>query len=47
MKPEQDAFGQMMWAYHNGKEICEIIERDDGCFSAHRGPEIAIIEKVD
>jgi cyclopropane fatty-acyl-phospholipid synthase-like methyltransferase len=40
LKPEEDAFGQMMWAYYKGKEVCEIVERDDGYFSAHRrGPE--------
>ena len=30
MKPEEDAFGQSLWAYHNGRETLEIIERDDG-----------------
>jgi len=40
LKPEEDAFGQMMWAYYNGKEICEIVERDDGYFSAHKTPKV-------
>ena len=30
MKPERDAFGQMLLAHHNGGERAEIIERDDG-----------------
>lgn len=44
LNPEQDAFGQMIWAYYKGKEVCEIIERDDGYFSAHKGPEIYFSE---
>lgn len=32
MKPEEDAFGQSLWAYYNGKESFEIIERYDGYF---------------
>lgn len=40
LKPKQDAFGQVMWAYYKGKEICEIVERDDGYFSAYRGPKV-------
>lgn len=34
LKPEQDAFGQMLWNYYKGKDACEIVERDDGFFSA-------------
>jgi len=34
MKPEEDAFGQGLWAYHNGKESLEIVERDDGYIDA-------------
>jgi SAM-dependent methyltransferase len=33
-KSEQDAFGQEIWAFYNGKDMCEIVERDDGFFSA-------------
>ena len=34
MKPEEDAIGQELWAYYNGKESFEIIERDDGYIDA-------------
>lgn len=47
MKPEQDAFGQMMWAYYRGKEVCEIVERDDGYFSAYHGPKVYFSEYRD
>ncbi|TET19207.1 hypothetical protein E3J74_07660 [Candidatus Bathyarchaeota archaeon] len=47
MKPEQDAFGQMMWAYYKGKEVCEIVERDDGYFSAYHGPKVYFSEYRD
>jgi SAM-dependent methyltransferase len=30
MKPEEDAYGQEMWACHNGEGTYEIVERDDG-----------------
>jgi len=30
METKQDAFGQMLWNYYNGKEVFETIERDDG-----------------
>lgn len=33
MEPEQDAFGQMLMAYYNGKDASETIERDDGVTS--------------
>ena len=33
MKPEEDAYGQELLAYFNGKEIIEIVERDDGLIS--------------
>ncbi|MCK5562620.1 class I SAM-dependent methyltransferase [Candidatus Bathyarchaeota archaeon] len=33
MKPEEDAFGQMIWAYYQGKEVFEIWERNDGYIS--------------
>lgn len=29
MKPDEDAFGQLIWALHNGSEVFEVIERDD------------------
>lgn len=34
MKPEEDAFGQMIWAFYKGKEASEILERDDGYIDA-------------
>jgi len=34
MKPDEDAFGQQLWALHNGSEVFEIIERDDGYVDA-------------
>ena len=30
MRPEHDAFGQMLWAYYKGREVFEIWERNDG-----------------
>jgi len=30
LRPEEDAYGQELWAHHSGKESSEIIERDDG-----------------
>lgn len=36
VEPERDAFGQELWAYFKGQNICEIIERDDGYFSAYQ-----------
>jgi SAM-dependent methyltransferase len=32
MKPEEDAYGQEMWAYYSGRKSFEILERDDGYF---------------
>jgi hypothetical protein len=34
MEPEEDAYGQEMWAYYKGKEVFEIVERDDGYIEA-------------
>jgi len=34
VKEKEDATEQMMWAYYNGKESFEIVERDDGYFNA-------------
>jgi SAM-dependent methyltransferase len=39
MKPEEDAYGQELLAYFNGKELIEIVERDDGFIST--GLEVA------
>jgi SAM-dependent methyltransferase len=30
LKPEEDTFGQEMWAYYKGKEVFEVVERNDG-----------------
>jgi hypothetical protein len=30
LKPEEDAYGQELWAYYQGRECFEIVERDDG-----------------
>ncbi len=35
LKPEEDAFGQILWDLHNGIENCEIIERDDKYMDAY------------
>lgn len=34
LKPEQDAFGQMIWARYKGEEVFEVVERDDGYIDA-------------
>lgn len=36
---EKDAFGQMMWACYEGRESWQIVERDDGYFSAYGDPK--------
>lgn len=30
MKSQEDAFGQMMWAFYKGRNIFEVFERSDG-----------------
>jgi len=30
LKPEEDAYGQEIWACYKGREVFEIVERDDG-----------------
>jgi 2-polyprenyl-3-methyl-5-hydroxy-6-metoxy-1,4-benzoquinol methylase len=40
LKPEEDAFGQEIWACYKGEEASEIVERDDGYFNATpKGPK--------
>ncbi|KXH70093.1 MAG: hypothetical protein AM326_04515 [Candidatus Thorarchaeota archaeon SMTZ-45] len=34
MRPEKDAYGQLLWAHYQGKEVFETVERDDGYISA-------------
>lgn len=40
LKPEEDAYGQEIWAFYQGKEVSEIVERDD-CYivSSPYGPK--------
>lgn len=44
MKPVEDAFGQEMWAFYEGRRSFEIIERDDGFFDASSGPKMYFLE---
>jgi 2-polyprenyl-3-methyl-5-hydroxy-6-metoxy-1,4-benzoquinol methylase len=37
MKPNEDAFGQLIWAYYNGDRSFEKVERDDGYFDLSGG----------
>lgn len=40
MKSNEDAYGQLIWAYHNGKYSYEIVEREDGYFDVGKiGPK--------
>jgi SAM-dependent methyltransferase len=39
LEPEEDTFGQMIWAAHNGNEVFETVERDDGLKNA-RNPKV-------
>jgi len=34
IKPEEDAFGQMLWNFYESREVFGIIERDDGYIDA-------------
>jgi len=34
LKPEEDAYGQEILTYYEGREVSEIVERDDGYFDA-------------
>ena len=40
MKPAEDAFGRMLWAYYNGQRVFEIDERDDGYIEASTSPKL-------
>jgi len=42
VKPEEDAYGQLLWALYNGKKSVEILERDDGYISAYLSPSIYV-----
>jgi SAM-dependent methyltransferase len=48
LEPEEDAFGQEMWACYKGEEAFEIVERDDGYFNASpKGPKLYFSEYED
>jgi cyclopropane fatty-acyl-phospholipid synthase-like methyltransferase len=38
LKNDQDAYGQALFAYYQGKDVLEIVERDDGYINAFPGP---------
>lgn len=41
LKPKEDAYGQEIWACYEGREVHEIVERDDGYIDASpQGPKI-------
>jgi len=44
LKPEEDAFGQEIWAYYKGEDVFEIVERDDGYFNAAANPRMYFSE---
>lgn len=47
MKPEEDAYGEEIWAYYKGREVFEIVERDDGYISASNLPKVYFSEYED
>jgi len=48
LKPEEDAFGQEIWACYKGEEASEIVERGDGYFNAsQKGPGLYFLEYED
>jgi SAM-dependent methyltransferase len=47
VKPDHDAFGKELWTCYKGQNICEIVERDDGYFSAHQSPRVYFSEYKD
>ncbi|MCI0398373.1 MAG: hypothetical protein L0332_31595 [Chloroflexi bacterium] len=46
MKDEQDALGHEIYDYLQGKEVVEIIERDDGFIGTSGGPAASLIPMV-
>jgi hypothetical protein len=40
LKPEEDAYGQELLAYYNGRSTPEICERDDGYIDATLSPAV-------
>lgn len=48
LKPEEDAYGQEIWTYYDGREVSEIVERDDGYFGASvYGPKMYFLDYDD
>jgi SAM-dependent methyltransferase len=47
VEPRRDAFGEELLATYNGQTVCEIVERDDGYFSAHQSPAVYFSEYKD
>ena len=47
MELEEDAYGQEMWAYYKGKEVFEIVERDDGYIQASATTKVYFSEYED
>jgi len=48
LKPKEDAYGQEMWACYKGREVFEIVERDDGYIdTSTHGPKIYFSEYED
>lgn len=37
LEPMEDAYGQEVWSYFNGKRSFEIVEREDGYFDVSSG----------
>jgi len=44
MEPKKDAYGQEIWAFFQGKESYEIVERDDGFIDFSDGPSVYFAE---
>ena len=40
LEDEQDAYGHELYDYLNGKDVYEIVERDDGYFDVSSGPPL-------
>jgi hypothetical protein len=48
LKPEEDTFGQEMWACYRGKEVFEVVERDDGYIDpSSQTPKLYFLEYED
>jgi SAM-dependent methyltransferase len=47
MKASQDAFGKEIYAWFQGKDVTEIVERDDGSIGTSNGPCLYFLEYPD